>query len=74
MDKRQLTRIERELAKYQPEEGADQARVDQLLKNLHKIYGDGDQSADPITADDFQTIVDQLMEKYNMKQVKPTSE
>ena len=71
MDKRQLTRIEKELAKLLPDDGADQARVDKLRHDLNKIYGDGTSEVPPMTADEFNKTVESLMAQYGMKKIKP---
>jgi len=70
MNEQRVKKLEQELSKYQPAEGADQARVDILLHDLNKIYGDG-QGADPMTADEFNKTIESLMAQYGMKKIKP---
>lgn len=67
MDKHRVRRIEKELAKLQLDDGAEQRNVEQLLRDLNKIYGDG-QGSEPMRADEFQRILQDAFTKYEMQE------
>jgi len=63
MKKNRIKRIEKYLATDLPDDGARQAITDQVLRNLHRIYGDPDTPVPKMDRREFDEMVQTVFDK-----------